>query len=778
MIGLLAIGIIATIYFVLTDEMRDGYADTNPANIFINTSFYNKTYLDHLNRLDGVKLAEGSRESSLRLEAEPGKWIEIKIKSVPDFNKMQIGQVSLVQGIWPPQDRQIVIESSKLAKTNAGLGDIVTLETPTGKTRQLRIVGIVDDQSIGAAEAGSGGFFTAPVQGYTTPATLEWLELPMPYAMNTVQVIVSGDSRDASHLDAVARTVTDDLEKEDINVRSTNTRSSFDHPSAALVQAISSLLFVLGLLVVFLSGFLITNTLQALLDQQMEQIGIMKTVGARRRQIVSIYMAMILVFGVLAFFIAAPLAYQVSYALMDFLTTQLNTTIRSRRLVPEVLLIQGLLAVLVPQLAAFIPIWHGSRLSVKEALNGSASRNPITTGWIDRQLARIRAVSRPIRISLRNVFRRKGRLILTIITLTMGGAVFISTFNVRVSMNQYVAQITHYFLADVNLVLPRPYHTQEVQNMLAGIPGIGLIEGWSTARSELVRADGSASESVGLLAPPADSILVKPVLIEGRWLEPGDQNAITLNDLFLTNFPHMQVGDTIRLRVNGEDEDFVIVGFFQLAGKVSGYLAYTNYDYLSQLINQPNQALSYRIAGDPVGMTSDQQAALAKAVEARLRHYNVDIADISTGSSIGQTATDGFNVLVGFLLFLAGLTALVGSIGLTGTMSMNVLERTREIGVMRAIGASDNMLMKMVIVEGSLIGLLSWLFSCLLAFPISKLMSDSVNQAIFGAPSNFALTPTGFLLWLGVVILLSVLASLMPARNASRLTIREVLAYE
>jgi putative ABC transport system permease protein len=778
MIGLLAIGIIATIYFVLTDEMRDGYADTNPANIFINTSFYNKTYLDHLNRLDGVKLAEGSRESSLRLEAEPGKWIEIKIKSVPDFNKMQIGQVSLVQGIWPPQDRQIVIESSKLAKTNAGLGDIVTLETPTGKTRQLRIVGIVDDQSIGAAEAGSGGFFTAPVQGYTTPATLEWLELPMPYAMNTVQVIVSGDSRDASHLDAVARTVTDDLEKEDINVRSTNTRSSFDHPSAALVQAISSLLFVLGLLVVFLSGFLITNTLQALLDQQMEQIGIMKTVGARRRQIVSIYMAMILVFGVLAFFIAAPLAYQVSYALMDFLTTQLNTTIRSRRLVPEVLLIQGLLAVLVPQLAAFIPIWHGSRLSVKEALNGSASRNPITSGWIDRQLARIRAVSRPIRISLRNVFRRKGRLILTIITLTMGGAVFISTFNVRVSMNQYVAQITHYFLADVNLVLPRPYHTQEVQNMLAGIPGIGLIEGWSTARSELVRADGSASESVGLLAPPADSILVKPVLIEGRWLEPGDQNAITLNDLFLTNFPHMQVGDTIRLRVNGEDEDFVIVGFFQLAGKVSGYLAYTNYDYLSQLINQPNQALSYRIAGDPVGMTSDQQAALAKAVEARLRHYNVDIADISTGSSIGQTATDGFNVLVGFLLFLAGLTALVGSIGLTGTMSMNVLERTREIGVMRAIGASDNMLMKMVIVEGSLIGLLSWLFSCLLAFPISKLMSDSVNQAIFGAPSNFALTPTGFLLWLGVVILLSVLASLMPARNASRLTIREVLAYE
>lgn len=778
MVGLLAIGIIATMYFVLTDEMRNGYAATNPANIFINTSPYNKTYLDHLNRLEGVKRAEGSRVTSLRLESEPGKWIGIKLKSVPDFNTMQIAQVSLEQGAWPPGDRQIVIESSKLAKTNAGLGDYVTLETPTGKTRSLQIVGIVNDQSIGADEAGSGGFFTAPVQGYVTPATLEWLEQPMPYALNTVLVSVSGDSRDAHVLDTVAREITDDLEKENISVRSTNTRSSFNHPSGTLVQAISSLLFVLGLLIVFLSGFLITNTLQALLDQQMAQIGIMKTVGARRMQVISIYMAMILIFGLLAFAIAVPLAYQVSFLIMDLLTNLLNTAIRTRRLVPQVLVIQGLLAVAVPQIAAFLPIWQGSRLSIKDALSGSARNNPISTGWVDRQLARIRALSRPIRISLRNVFRRKGRLLLTIITLTMGGAVFISTFNVRVSMNQYVTQITQYFRADVNLNLARPYYTREIQNLLVGIPGISQIEGWSTARSELVRADGSAGDSVGLLAPPAGSTLVKPVLIEGRWIEPGDQNAITLNDLFLSNFPHMQVGDTVTLRVNGEDKDFIIVGFFRLAGKVSGYLAYTSYDYLSQLINQPNQAISYRIAGDPAGMTADQQAALAKAVESRLRAANVDIADISTGSSTSQTASDGFNVLVGFLLFLAGLTALVGSIGLTGTMSMNVMERTREIGVMRAIGASNNILMKMVIVEGTLIGLLSWILSCVLAFPISKLMGDSINLALFDAPSRFALTPTGFLLWLGAVILLSILASVMPARNASRLTIREVLAYE
>jgi len=135
-------------------------------------------------------------------------------------------------------------------------------------------------------------------------------------------------------------------------------------------------------------------------------------------------------------------------------------------------------------------------------------------------------------------------------------------------------------------------------------------------------------------------------------------------------------------------------------------------------------------------------------------------------------------VLTGFLLFLALLTALVGSIGLTGTMSLNVMERTREIGILRAIGASDQMLMRIVLVEGSLIGILSWLLASAAAFPISSLMSNSISQALFGGNAQFGFTFTGFIIWLVVVVILSVLASVMPARSATHLTIREVLAYE
>jgi putative ABC transport system permease protein len=268
------------------------------------------------------------------------------------------------------------------------------------------------------------------------------------------------------------------------------------------------------------------------------------------------------------------------------------------------------------------------------------------------------------------------------------------------------------------------------------------------------------------------------MIVEGRWIKPGDQNAIALNELFRERYPDLRVGDTIKLKVNGEEHDWVVVGFYQMAGKVSGFSAYTSYEYLSELIHQTGRAASYRVVSSQPGLTRAQQEALGRAIEMRLARSGVDVVDLTTGQSMSQTASDGFNVVTGFLLFMALLTAIVGSIGLTGTMSLNVMERTREIGVLRAIGASNRTLMRMVLAEGILIGMISWILASLAAFPISTLMANALSQSLFGAPSNFGFTPIGFAIWMVAVVILSVGASVMPARNATRLTIREVLAYE
>jgi putative ABC transport system permease protein len=143
-----------------------------------------------------------------------------------------------------------------------------------------------------------------------------------------------------------------------------------------------------------------------------------------------------------------------------------------------------------------------------------------------------------------------------------------------------------------------------------------------------------------------------------------------------------------------------------------------------------------------------------------------------------KTASESLDILITFLMIMALLTAVVGSIGLTGTMGMNVLERTREIGVMRSIGAVDVQVMKSVIFEGMFIGLISYVLAVIFSFPITWLMSNIISRAIFETGMDLALNWQGFVIWLVLVMLLAALASVLPARKAASLTIREVLAYE
>ncbi len=773
-VGLFAIGTMSTIHFVDSADMRTGYVAINPPNIIISSGLFDQEMVKHVRKIEGVRNAEGTRRLDLRLETTPGRWINLSVKSLTQMDQMQIGRLRLLEGSWPPGDHEIVFDQHKLAEVPAGVGEMVNLEAPSGRVRALKMSGVVQDQTIGIENSG-GGYFGAPLQGYVSQRTLEWLEQARPYQFNTLYATVTGDSNDPEYLSTIIERIRDKMEESGITVINSQGRSSEDHPNRVIFEAISVILIMLGLLGVFLSGFLITNTLQALLTQQMTQIGIMKTVGARRFQVATIYLILILIYGLLAFAIALPLSYLAAFTMIEYLAQSTNIVFLGRRLVPQVVAIELFLALLVPQAAAFIPIWQGSRISVVQALSGLQQGSAAGRSRFDRWISSLRRVSRPQRISIRNTFRRKGRLALTLITLTLGGAIFIATFNVRVSLESYIAQISNYFLADVNIVTQYPVRNSEMQELLGDIPGIGKVEAWASARSEMILPDGSPGERLGLLAPPADSPLVKPVMITGRWVLPGDENAIALNDMFLSRYPDLRVGDKIRMRVNDKETDWIIVGFFQLAGKTGGLLAYTNYDYLSQLVGLSNQAGMFRVMSDQPGF---KQERLAHAIEVRLKENKIGVYDISTGSRLFEDSAEGFNTLTGFLLFLALLTALVGSIGLAGTMSMNVMERTREIGVMRAIGASNRILMEMVILEGMMIGLISWLFASILAFPISKVMSDNVNMALFDAPANFLITPNGFLIWIVVVLLLSALASYIPARSAARLTIREVLAHE
>jgi putative ABC transport system permease protein len=291
----------------------------------------------------------------------------------------------------------------------------------------------------------------------------------------------------------------------------------------------------------------------------------------------------------------------------------------------------------------------------------------------------------------------------------------------------------------------------------------------------LVNENGDAAESVEMMGAPPESTLIEPILVRGRWLIPGDENAIVLNEAFISRYPDLDVGDTITLYVNRREVDWTIVGFFQFVGNDS-FIVYVPLDYLNSVTGNINQASNFQIVATPEVVQNDQVEELVTQVDTYFRDLGFHVNSTSSSASLVGNSTLGLDTLTIFLLIMAGLIALVGSIGLTGTMSMNVMERTREIGVMRAIGATDAQVMRQVIIEGTLIGLMSWVIATIVAFPLSYFMSHIINVSIFGMTGEYTLTATGFLIWFRIVGLLSMIASIMPARNAARLTIREVLA--
>ncbi len=366
---------------------------------------------------------------------------------------------------------------------------------------------------------------------------------------------------------------------------------------------------------------------------------------------------------------------------------------------------------------------------------------------------------------------------MTLITLSLGGALFIGTFNVRDSLQTYISKVSKYILADISIDFGKFYRIDEIEHLAKSIPGIQSVEPRSGAYCQLIDENGDASESVEMLGAPPDSALIEPILIEGRWLIAGDQNAIVLNEAFLAQFPDLKIGDTLTLYVNRREVDWTIVGFFQFIGSDS-FIVYVPLDYLNEITGNTGQASNFQIVATPEVKENEQVEELVQQIDTFFRAQGLQVSSANSSANLVGNATLGLDTLTIFLLIMSGLVALVGSIGLAGTMSMNVMERTREIGVMRAIGATDAQVMNQVLIEGTLIGFLSWIFAAIVAFPLSTFMSYIINVSIFGVTGEYTFTATGFLIWFGIVGVLSMVASIMPARNAARLTIREVLAYE
>ncbi len=769
-VGVFAVGMISTSQVILSKDMTESYIAINPASATIYSDPFDDDLVQTVRHMREVGEVEGWRRVSVRFQVGPDEWRDLRLVAIDDYDDIRVHKIWPQSGAWPPPKYEMLIERSAfrggVGLDDKNIGDTLLIEPPNLKKRQLRIAGLVHD--LGREPT----FFSGVAYGYITFDTLEWLGEPRNF--NRLHIVVAEDALDKEHIEGVAKKVERKIEKSGRQVYYTDIGKPGKHPADDEVQAMLLLLGVLGFLSLLLSGFLVINTISALLAQHVRHIGVMKAVGARSSQIMGMYFGLVLIFGVCALAIGIPLGALGARLFIRYVAGLMNFDLVNFYVPPQVIALQVAVGFIVPLLSALYPVISGTRITVREALSDYGLGGKFGTSFIDRLLQRLRGLSRPLLLSLRNTFRRRGRLVLTLITLTLGGAIFVAVFSVQASLLLTLDEALNYWQYDVDVSFSRSYRIEQIENEALSVPGVVAAESWYYSSVLRRRDDDSESNTLLAIGLPAATVMLQPTLLEGRWLLPEDENAVVINTEVVKEEPDLEVGDEIVLKIEDKETTWRVVGLVK--GVLAGPFLYANYPYLARLVCEVGRAYEVQIVTEQ--HDADFQSEVARRLEERFKRLGLRVSSVGTISDIRQHAESQFNVIVVFLLVMVVLLAVVGGLGLMGTMSINVLERTREIGVMRAIGASDGAVLQNFMVEGILIGIISWFWGALAAFPISKLLSDAVGMSFMEQPLVYTFSTSGTLLWLAVVIILAALASFLPARSASKLTVREVLAYE
>jgi putative ABC transport system permease protein len=175
---------------------------------------------------------------------------------------------------------------------------------------------------------------------------------------------------------------------------------------------------------------------------------------------------------------------------------------------------------------------------------------------------------------------------------------------------------------------------------------------------------------------------------------------------------------------------------------------------------------------------TDTSGKIMPLVEGKLDSAAMNVSAVASIGDMRLRMREHLAVIAAFITFIAGLTVIVGGLGLASTMSINLVERWRELGVMRAIGASAKTISRLITVESLVIGLMSWVIAVVLARPLSLVIGSVFGTIFFKSPLDITFSHPGMMLWLAMVLLLAPAASLLSARKASKLPVYEVLVRE
>ncbi|MBL8094014.1 MAG: ABC transporter permease [Anaerolineales bacterium] len=768
-IGVLALGLIVSGRTLMARQMMVSQAESHPTTLRLSVGpAIDDATLRMIRRQPGVEGARGVIFSGIRWKPSlEAAWTDATLTAIDDYTDQTYDLITLREGGWPATGR-VAIEHSHVAPYAVPpVGGTLFFEV-NGRAKPMTLAGVVrDPREIGPP-------FTSQPTFYVTRNTL--VSLGLSDRFNSLQVAVADFSQERA--EAVQHQLTDRLETLGVGVNDSEITAPDRHFLQDVMDGVTMILTVMALLSLGMSTILVINTINAILAQQVPQIGIMKTIGGLRGQITGLYLAGVIIYGLLSLMLAMPIGAFGGWALARWLMALINVTVSDFEVLPSTLGIQFVTGLVVPVLAAFWPIVQGSAISVREAV----SQYGLGTGnygsrWIDRVLARVQGLPRTWSMALRNTFRRMSRAALTEVTLIGAGVIFMMVISAQHSFETTLATIFRGFGYDVILGFSTWQRIDRVTPLLEAQPNVDRVELWQFANAQTRLPDDPdtvADRELLVRGIPRDTQLFTPELTAGRPLLPEDDRALLLNQ-DLAGEMGVGIGQRIQLDFgDGTAQEWTVVGLiYDLAGR--GRTAYLYRDTLARDLGFVGRGSVAEIRLQ----TNSLEAQLAAEAQLReaLEDQGISVSFTRTQLLTREEAGAQFSILTSLLLIMTGLIGLVGAIGLSGTLSINVLERRREIGVMRAVGASSLDIGVVFMGEGLLLGVASWLASVPLAVVAGQWFVSNLNETIdFNGAYYFA--EHSVWIWLGIVVSLSLLASWLPARRAAAISVRESLAYE
>ncbi|HET9954023.1 MAG TPA: ABC transporter permease [Polyangiaceae bacterium] len=769
-VSLMGIGAVLGAYGILTREMARNYLGTRPASASLELS----AAVDH-------ELLEAVRKRSGIVEAAAGEivlarakvghdWRPLLLFVVRDFGDLRLNTFRHQSGAWPPPTGSMLIERTAKQVLEAGEGSSVWVKTPHGAPREVPIVGVVHDPGLAPAWQEAEGY------GYITPATLA--ALGESAELRELRILVGDRPFERAAVDARVVETSRWLRERGVRVVEARVPPPGKHPHQTQMYGVLFLMLVFAGLTLVLSGVLVATSLAGMLARQVREIGIMKTLGASRAQLVALYAVLVAALGITAFLVALPSGVMGAHALARMSGRMLNLELASLAIPSWVFAVQGFSGVVVPLLAAAVPIAGGTRATIRTALdaNGAVVPRAVRLARIAVLFGRIFS-NRVLAMAVRNAVRRRARFVLTLLLLAMGGAMFQSALNISRGWQRIVARVYENRSYDVEVRLQEPVAPAVVE----GVPGVRRVEAWGYLRTALWKPQGvdivrtypdGSHGSLVLMAPPLGTELVRFPLLSGRWLEPGDGDGIVLNHMVLNQTPGTRVGDSITISVRGEPTTWRVVGIVEEVGSPGA--VYVNPAAFSRLSGVPeSQSRMLRIAtqaGSP-----GERTHIIRRLEDRLAEQHVPVESVIPLSVLRSAMGDHVIVLIRMLLAMAGLMVIVGGLGLATTMSTSVIERTREIAVLKTLGATPWSVARLVVTEALVVALTSWVVAGGVAVPLTVAIGRTVGQLSFRVSLPFEADPSAVFAWLVFVACLAVLATVLPAWRAARLTVREAL---